>query len=361
MSVLYCPTCDSPPDPLDWRCSACGGALELRDQPPFSADTIRADDWSMWRYAASLDVDMRVSLGAGMTPVVPLQQRVDSVYVKCEFQNPTGSYKDRGTETLLSYLAGHGVTSVVEESSGNAGASMAQYAAHAGIRARIFVPENAPPGKTRAIAGAAELIVVPGPRQNVNDACLAAAVDGTVYASHGWNPYWIVGQQTIAWEVWDQLGGAPAAIVTPAGQGGLLLGIARGFRALYAAGVIDRLPRLYAVQPWACDPFVRAIEAGTDEPEPMIAQRSAADGTLVGSPIRGAQVLAAIRESNGWAFSVAEDDLLDARSRLARDGFYVEPTSAMTLAALPRVHDHLGSSDGDVVLIATGHGLKSPV
>lgn len=361
MSDLYCPVCDSPPDHLDWRCRTCGSPLELRDLPPFDASRIRSDEWSMWRYAAALNVEQRVSLGAGATPLVPLQRGDASIWVKCEFQNPTGSYKDRGTETLLSYLAGHGVTSVVEESSGNAGASMAQYAAHAGMRARIFVPENAPPGKTRAIAAAAELIVVPGPRQNVNDACLATAVDGTVYASHGWNPYWIVGQQTVAWEIWEQLGGAPAAIVTPAGQGGLLLGIARGLRALHAAGVIDRLPRLYAVQPWACDPFVRALEAGADEPEPIIAQRSAADGTLVGSPVRGKQVLAAIRESGGWAFSVAEDDLLDARSQLARRGFYVEPTSAMTHAALPRVLSHLGQTDRPVVLIATGHGLKSPV
>ncbi|MBK9123213.1 MAG: threonine synthase [Chloroflexi bacterium] len=359
MSVLYCPTCDSPPDPLDWHCRACGGALELRDQPPFKADAINTEHWSMWRYGSSLDVERRVSLGAGMTPLVPLKPSDESVWIKCEYLNPTGSYKDRGTETLLSYLAGHGVTSVVEESSGNAGASMAQYAAQAGMRARIFVPENAPPGKTRAIAAAAELIVVPGPRQNVNDACLAAAVDGTVYASHGWNPYWIVGQQTIAWEIWEQFGKAPAAIVTPAGQGGLLLGIARGFRALHAAGVIDRLPRLYAVQPWACDPFVRAIEADASEPELMIAQRSAADGTLVGNPVRGQQVLAAIRETHGWAFTVAEDDLLEARSQLARRGFYVEPTSAMTHAALARVHEHMGGAGGPIILIATGHGLKS--
>ncbi|KXK48939.1 MAG: threonine synthase [Chloroflexi bacterium] len=360
MSVLYCPACDTPPDPLDWRCHACGAPLELRDQPPFAPGAIHAERWSMWRYAASLGVEQRVTLGAGMTALVPLHPGDESVWVKCEYLNPTGSYKDRGTETLLSYLASRGVTSVVEESSGNAGASMAQYAAHGGLRARIFVPENAPPGKTRAIAAAAELVVVPGPRHYVNDACLAAAVDGTIYASHGWNPYWIIGQQTLAWELWEQLGAAPAAIVTPAGQGGLLLGIARGFRALHAAGVIDRLPRLYAVQPWACDPFVRAIESGAAEPEPVIAQRSAADGTLVGSPVRGAQVLAAIREVNGWAFSVAEDDLLNARDRLARRGFYVEPTSAMTLAALPRVQQHLGGADGPIVLIATGNGLKAP-
>ncbi|NOG50318.1 MAG: pyridoxal-phosphate dependent enzyme [Chloroflexi bacterium] len=106
---------------------------------------------------------------------------------------------------------------------------------------------------------------------------------------------------------------------------------------------------------------VRArVESGAAEPEPVIAQRSAADGTLVGSPVRGAQVLAAIREVNGWAFSVAEDDLLNARDRLARRGFYVEPTSAMTLAALPRVQQHLGGADGPIVLIATGNGLKAP-
>lgn len=361
MTSLYCPTCDTPPDPLDWRCTSCGGALELRDQPPFDASAVDTNNWSIWRYAETLGVERQVSLGAGVTPLVPLGGSHDGVFVKCEFQNPTGSYKDRGTETLVSYLASQGVVSVVEESSGNAGASLAQYAAAAGMRARVFVPENAPPGKTRAIAAAAELIVVPGPRQGVNDACIAAAVDGTIYASHGWNPYWIAGQQTIAWELWEQLGSAPEAVVTPAGQGGLLLGIARGFRALHAAGLIDRLPRLYAVQPWACDPIARALEAGADEPTPLVAQRSAADGTLVGNPVRGKQVLAAIRESDGWAFTVQEDDLLAARTQLARRGFWVEPTSAMTLAALPRVLARLGGDVGPVVLIATGHGLKSSV
>lgn len=362
MTRLYCPNCDVDPHPLDWRCMSCGSALELRDLPPFEADAIDSSVWSLWRYAHMLPVQHSFSLGAGMTPLIPAAVDGVQILAKCDYLNPSASYKDRGTETLVNYLVSQHVSHLVEDSSGNAGASLALYAAAAGMNARIFVPASAPEGKRRAIAASAELAVIDGARQAVTDACIAAAVNGTVYATHSWNPYFILGQQTLAWELWEQAGRtAPSAIVMPVGQGGLLLGIARGFRALYAAGLIDRLPRLYGVQPEACDPVVKGYDAAVMDPIPDTVAPSIADGTLVANPVRGQSVLAAIRESHGAAFRVKEALIAPARTALARGGFFVEPTSALAFAAIGDVTADLRENGiaGPPVLILTGHGLKS--
>jgi threonine synthase len=360
MARLTCRQCDHVPAPLDWRCVACGAPLELSDEPPFDPALIRREDWTMWRYGALLPVERRVTLGAGGTPLIESEADGLPVWAKLDYANPTGSYKDRGTETMMSYLLGHGVGQVVEDSSGNAGASVAMYAGAAGVRAQIYAPAAAPLGKKRAIAAAAELVEVAGARAEVTAACLRAVEAGAAYATHAWSPFFIAGQQTLAWELWEQLGTAPEAVVMPAGQGLLLLGVARGFRALHAAGCIERLPRLYAVQSAACDPFVRGFEAGLPAPVPVTPAPTQADGVVIGQQVRGAQVLAAIRESGGAALRVAEPELLAAHHALARRGLFAEPTSALTWAALPQVRQHLGVGHGGaIVTVLTGHGLKA--
>lgn len=357
---LTCRRCENTPAPLDWCCTACGAPLELSDQPPFNADAIRRDDWTLWRYADMLPVTRRVTLGAGGTPLVEMTWDGAPVWVKLDYTNPTGSYKDRGTEVLVNYLVTQGIRDVVEDSSGNAGASLALYAAAAGLRARIFAPTSAPAGKKRAIAAAAELVEVEGSRADVTEACLQAVEAGAAYASHAWSPFFVSGQQTLAWELWEQLGGAPAAVVMPAGQGLLVLGVAHGFRALHAAGLIDRLPRLYAIQSAACDPFVRGFESGAPEPVRVVPGPTIADGVVIGQPVRGEQVLAAIRESGGAALRCQEDEIIVARTGLAQRGLFAEPTSALTAAALPQVRAHLPPGEtGPVVIVLTGHGLKS--
>lgn len=358
-TVLTCRNCDHTPAPLDWRCTNCGAPLELSDEPPFEVEKIRRDDWTMWRYAEMLAVEKRVSLGAGGTPLVKTEWDGGAVWAKLDTTNPTGSYKDRGIETLMSYLSACGVSDVVADSSGNAGASVALYSGAAGMQARIFTPESAPEGKKRAIAAGATLVEIGGTRADVTTACMKAVEAGAAYATHAWSPYFIAGQQTLAWEVWEQLGGAPSAVVIPAGQGLLLLGVARGFRALRAAGLIDHLPQIYAVQSAACDPLVRGIEAGSDEPIPVTPSATSADGVVIGNPVRGAQVLAAIRESGGSAFRCDEAEIVAARTRLARQGLYAEPTSALSAAALPQVRDHLGEDEPKIVIVLTGHGLKA--
>ena len=312
-----------PAGALDWRCGSCGAPIEFVHLPPFDADQIRSGDWSLWRYGAMLPVKPRLTLGEGMTALIPVQMPEGDVYAKLEYQNPTGSYKDRGIAVLVNHLIAHRVGEVIEDSSGNAGASLATYTAAARIHARIFAPAHAPAVKKRLIKQFAELVEVEGPRAATTAACLQAA-HSTVYASHAWNPYFVAGQMTAAWEVWEQLGRkVPDALVCPVGQGGLFLGFARGFRALLEAGLIARLPRLYAVQAAACDPLVRAWESGADTPAPVDGLPTLADGIVIGNPVRGAEVLRMIRQSNGMALRVDENSIREAQRTLTGRGLLV--------------------------------------
>lgn len=360
MPQLTCPVCHHPPAPLDWRCTNCGSPLELADLPPFDPDRINPSTWSQWRYQAMLPVEApRFTLGEGMTPLISTSFDGIPFYAKLDYLNPTGSYKDRGAAVLLNYLAANGAREVVEVSSGNAGSAVAQYSAGLGLRARIFTPAAAPGGKKRQIRAAAELIDVPGPRSAVDEACMQALEEpGVAFATHSWNPYFIAGQMTGAWELWGQLGHrVPEAIACPVGMGCLLLGLYKGFVALREAGLTEYLPRIFGVQAAASDPIVQAIEQNLEDVPSIQTQPTAADGIVIAKPVRSRQVLAAIRDSGGTAFRVPEADILPTRDRLARQGLLVEPTSATTVAALPQIRKVYDGDD--LVVVLTGNGLKT--
>ena len=355
---LACDRCNQPAGALDWRCAACGGTLHIANLPRFDASGIDQQEWSLWRYRAMLPVDRRFSLGEGMTPLVTVDWPGQRFFAKLEYLNPTGSFKDRGTAVLVNHLLAHGVTEVVEDSSGNAGASLAMYAGATGIHARIFAPASAPEGKKRLIALNAELVEVPGPRSAPTEACHEAARE-IVYASHAWSPFFVAGQMTAAWEVWEQLGRrAPDMILCPVGHGGLFLGFARGFKTLLDAGLIARMPAMIAAQSAACDPLVRAWEQGQEEPEPAAQNATVADGIVVALPTRGREILAAIRSTGGSALRVEDGDILRAKDMLTKRGLLVEPTSAVPVAALEQARVHL-NRDAEIVIPLTGSGLKT--
>lgn len=356
---IICSRCGRAAAPLAWQCADCEGPLEIAALPPFDAALIDRDDFTLWRYAAMLPVERRFSLGEGLTPLVHTTLEGRGVYAKLEYLNPTGSYKDRGTTTMLNHMAGQGVQEVVEDSSGNAGASVAAYSSLAGVRARIFVPATAAAAKKALITSfGGQLVEVPGPQYAKTAACLEAART-TPYASHAWSPFFTLGQMTAAWEVWEQMGRrAPDAVVTPLGHGGLFLGFARGFRALHAAGLIERLPRLFGVQSAGCDPLVQAWEANSEQPLPVTPTHTVADGIIVDVPVRGEEVLAAARASGGALLRVDNPEILAGREALARRGLIVEATSAVTAAALPQVWAMLGP-DARIVVALTGSGLKN--
>lgn len=360
-------------DPLDgrtydiktprWR-SDMGRPLMITDLPGLRRDQIDRDERSLWRYRAALPVQVSspVSLGEGCTPLVAREWGGMRTLFKLEWFAPTGSFKDRGATVMISTLRQQGVEHLLEDSSGNGGAAIAAYAAAAGLKAKILVPASTQPAKTvqmRAYGAAIEL--VPGSRQNTADEAVRQA-DRIFYASHNWQPFFLQGTKTLAYELWEDLGfRAPDNIVIPTGAGSNVLGCDIGFSELLRAGEISRLPRLFAAQPENCAPFHAAFSAGDASTTAIEVKPTIAEGTAIAVPVRPREVLAAIRRSLGGTVAVSERDITKASLRLpASTGLYAEPTCAMAAAALTKLHAAGTIRDGEItVVLLTGTGLKA--
>ncbi|MCX6070615.1 MAG: pyridoxal-phosphate dependent enzyme [Chloroflexi bacterium] len=211
-----------PDDLLPYCCPACGGVYDFSGPLVYqNPESMLPDRRGLARFRSALPIASAaplISLGEGGTPLLPVQVGSRVLHFKCEHLNPTGSYKDRGTAILVSALSSVGVTEAVEDSSGNAGASFAAYAARARIRARVFVPSSASGAKRSQIeAYGAELVLIDGPRSAASNAVRLAAEGGAVYASHAYMPQGMAGVATIAYEIVEQLGGAPGAVIAPVG------------------------------------------------------------------------------------------------------------------------------------------------
>jgi threonine synthase len=306
----------------------------------------------------------RITLGEGWTPLLPDQWEGIPLYWKLDALMPTGSYKDRGVSVMVNWLVGLGAMRVVDDSSGNAGASLACYAARAKLEACIYVPESAAePKKAQIAIYGAELVEVPGPRDAAAKAAAAASrmVKSIRYASHAWHPAFLLGQMTTAWEIWEQLGGrVPDWYVAPVGHGGSLLGTWRGFQHLHNSGVTTKLPRLLGVQAEPYTPLYEAFHGGLDRiaPSPRI-EHISADGIAISTPVRSTALLAALRSSRGSVVAVNEEEVQSYHHRLAQRGLFVEPTSATVSIALDKA-SALFRPDDVIVAVLTGHGLKNP-
>jgi threonine synthase len=297
------------------------------------------------------------SLGEGNTPLVVEEMDKGRVYLKCEHLNPTGSFKDRGTAVLVSALKAAGVEEAVEDSSGNAGASFAAYAARAGIRARIFVPDYASgPKRAQIEAYGAELVPIKGPRSAATEAALREVDSGSVYASHVYWPHIAAGMATVAFEIAAALGRAPGALVLPVGQGTILLGAYLGFKALIEAGVTENMPALIGVQAEACAPLWAVYEGGSARLDWVQERETLAEGIRILQPLRGDAILRAVEETEGAMVAVEEAEISSGQAELARRGFLVEPTSAVVWPVLEQMLPELQQP---VVAVLTGSGFKS--
>jgi threonine synthase len=298
-----------------------------------------------------------VYLGEGDTPLAVSSVRGRQVYFKLEFLNPTFSFKDRGTAVLVSFLSSRGVSEAMDDSSGNAGASFAAYAAAAGIRARVFVPEYASgPKRVQIGAYGAEVVPVSGPRSRSSQAVREAARQGGVYASHALLPHGLPGYATTAYELLDQLGETPEAVILPVGQGNLLLSMGRGFQGMKNADLIQKLPKLIGVQARACAPLWASFHQGKAALEDIQEGRTLAEGVRIRHPYRLESLLEIVRATKGDFIAVEESDIKEGHRALAKHGFYVEPTSAIVWAALQRIINDLADP---IVVLLTGAGLKS--
>lgn len=348
---------------MAWQCP-CGGVLE---SAPFGAFLPEAElvgrAPTMWRYYEALPVpyDPSVSMGEGMSPLVQAPG-LERAWLKLDFLMPTLSFKDRGAVVLATLAKYIGAQSLVVDSSGNAGTAMAAYGARAKVPCQVFVPESTPAGKiTQMRAHGADVKVVDGDRQAATDVALArvATAPGCLYASHAYHPYFLQGTKTFAFEVWEQLGRrAPEWLVVPAGNGTLLLGAFRGFTELVAQGLAGKVPRLLAVQAERCAPLALAWARGASTPEPVSPSATVAQGIAIAKPPRGAQVLAAVRDSAGAIVAVGDTAVRAAHEDLAQMGVYVELTSAAAWAAAREAAAGGRLAGGEVVVALSGAGLK---
>jgi threonine synthase len=282
------------------------------------------------------------------------------LFAKVDYMMPTLSFKDRGAAVLVAKAKSLGAQHLVQDSSGNAGTSIAAYAARAGLRCTIFVPESTSQKKIKQISGfGAELNVIPGSREATAAAAKEfARRDDVFYASHVYNPFFYQGTKTYAFELWEQLGKAPDRLILPVGNGTLVLGCYYGFTELLAAKQIDRLPKIIAVQSGQCDPLTQAFASNCTTVEAVANQGTAAEGIAIAAPARGKQILEAIRATGGRIVSVHEDSIEPSRCYLASRGYDVEPTSAVNMAAFS-AYPQLFPEGETVVLPLCGAGLKA--
>ena len=340
----------------------CGGLWDLEFSPPrFSLEEIDRDEWSIFRYRRFMAVDgdawKTVSLGEGMTPVVRLDE---NVLLKMDYCMPTLSYKDRGAAVLVAHCKEIGVDYVVQDSSGNAGNSVAAYAAKAGIRCEIFVPEGTSPKKIDMIrAHGAECTVVPGTRDHCADVCREKVErDGVYYANHVYNPFFYEGTKTYIYEVLEQLHRIPKHILIPVGNGTLFLGAVKALEHLLDSGVIAQMPRIIAVQSENCDPILQAAANGEVHPARVTPKPTLAEGIAIGVPMRGEEILAYADKYPVRFIHAPEDRILEARSILAGKGVYCEHTTAANYAAYLRYCEQYGAAE-DCLITMCGAGLKS--
>ncbi|TFD91172.1 threonine synthase [Cryobacterium serini] len=376
---LVCSECAAiyPVESLTWKCS-CGGILDVVNFAlTMDAAALPGRAASLWRYTEALPiaVDPTVTLGEGFSPLVP-SRALPHVQLKLDFLLPTLSFKDRGAVVLATLAKRLGVTRAMVDSSGNAGTAMAAYFGRAGISCTVYVPESTSLGKLAQMrAHGATVELVPGSRADTSAAALqAAGQDGVMYASHVYHPYFLHGVKTYGYEIWEQRGRSlPETVVVPVGNGTMLLGCYLAFSELVAAGLAERMPRLCAVQASACSPLEQAMAQGLDAPVAAQNGDTIAEGIAIAAPPRGKQILAAVRATGGTIVSVTDQQTAAARQELADEGLFVEPTSAVSYAAVRAAVDQTFDAAsptwavaaslltaGSVVVPLCGAGLKSP-
>ena len=341
-------------EPLEFRCG-CGSPLELEIEGDFNRKAIEERDHSIWRYSKFFHrTPTRISLGEGWTPML----RMRDLYLKLDFLNPTGSFKDRGSSMLLSTVA-EAVRSrggyVSEDSSGNAGASVAAYSARAGIKAKIYVPENASGPKLQQIlAYGAELVRVSGGREEVTRAAMSEE-EGKFYIGHVYHPAFWDAMRTLAYEIAEQTGWKlPDQVFLPVSAGTLLLGVIRGFKHLLNSGEIDRAPEVVACQTREVSPLYHKLKGLPYSPPKVV--RSVADALISPNPPLLNLMVEELR-GFGDADVAEEDEIVEAHRELARLGIYVEPSSAVAYAVYKKWL-RSGRLRGEALVILTGIGLK---
>jgi len=340
----------------DYRCS-CGNFYDIKVSNDFR---INENLSGFWRFLSVLPLEEEsdiIGFGEQYTPLELSKINNQNVWIKHDYLFPSGSYKDRGAAVLISRLKQEGIHEIVEDSSGNAGASIACYAARAGIKCRIVVPEETSGNKIRQISAyGANVIKVSGGRERA--AAEAIRLSSQIYyASHVSNPLFYQGIKTLAYELVDQFKGKfPDKIIIPVGNGTLTIGLFLGFSEMIKYQLIQKMPAIIGVQAENCAPMAGEV-AGVLKPD---IKKTIAEGIAIAEPRRKNQIISAILGSGGCFLTVSEDEIINALHNAMLQGYFIEPTSAVVWAAFSR-YIHLFDNNEINILVLTGHGLKTSV
>lgn len=354
---------------------SCGGMLDVEYdydyiKSVFSRETLTASgDYSMWRYRALLPVEpdsAPTPLRVGWSPLYKADNLakvlgLKTLYIKDDGQNPTASLKDRASAMAVVKAREAGATTIACSSTGNAASSLAGNAAAAGLQTYIFVPSRAPKGKVAQLQiFGATVISVDGTYEDTFELSKAAIEKwGWYNRNAAINPYLLEGKKTVTLEIMEQLHWqVPDYIALSVGDGCTFAGAWKGLKDLYAAGLIDRLPRLISVQAEGCCPLNRAI--AENKPWEPMEENTLADSIAVGVPRNADKALMAIRESGGVVVNVSDDEILAAMRLLGRTcGVFGEPAGVTGTAGVKKALElGLISPDSTVVSVVTGNGLK---
>jgi len=360
-------------------CPRCKGLLEIEFDPSeieekLDRKRLKTQPLSVWKYRAFmpiLDDSKIVTLSEGGTPLYKCDSLAKKVgvrelYVKYEGANPTGSFKDRGMTVGVTKALEFGAKIVACASTGNTSASLAAYAAKAGLKCVVLLPSGKVAlGKlAQAIMHGAQVIGVRGNFDEALDIVRRICEErGDIYLLNSVNPFRPQGQKSIGFEIADQLGfKAPDRVVVPMGNCANIWAIYKGFKEFDAMKVTEGIPMMTGIQATGAMPIVDAFKRGLQKFVPVKKPETIATAIRIGNPVNGPKAIRAIRASRGTAEAVTDEEIISAQKMLARlEGIGVEAASASTIAGLKKLVDQ-GVVDVDerVVCVATGHVLKDP-
>jgi len=360
---IKCSACgQSSSNLLNYKCPSCGQPFNVQLHFDFEVEKIPKKNYTVWRYAKFFPYVKEAeiaTLGEGWIPLVNFSE---NIYFKLENLNPTGSFKDRGSTTLISAL--HTLIKkargyIAEDSSGNAGASIAAYAAHSRLKAKIYVPENVSGPKFNQIQFyGSEVIKVSGTRSEVAEEAQKTE-RGKYYVGHILHPLFRDGIRSLAYEIVEQFGWhAPERVYLPVSAGTLLLGVIEGFTHLVKSNIIAYMPKIVACQTQQVSPLYHSLKKLSYTPPERTA--SIADALVSVSPPLLDLMVKHLTEAKGDAVIVEESEIFNAFKELAGKGFFVEPSSAVAYAAYKKQLENREVSKADkTVIILTGTGLKT--
>ncbi|MEM3641596.1 MAG: threonine synthase [Candidatus Bathyarchaeia archaeon] len=366
-------------DEVVYSCKRCGDLLQIEYNYEFLEEKLKKSNWqnlplSVWRYKDFMpirDLSKIVSLNEGGTGLHQCHRLahilgLKHLHVKNEGENPTGSFKDRGMTVGVTKAVELGVKTVICASTGNTSASLAAYAAKAGLSCIVLIPSGKIAyGKlAQAMIYGAKVIQVKGNFDQALEMVLKLSEEHKeAYLLNSINPYRLEGQKSLAYEVCDQLNRQPPdRVILPVGNAGNISALWKGFTEFHKLGLINKLPKMTGIQAEGAAPIARAIKNGKNEIVPVKKPETVASAIRIGAPVSWKKAIRAIKESGGTAEIVTDEEILEAQKMLARyEGLFVEPASASSIAGLKKMFEN-GDIDKDevIVCVATGHGLKDP-